>query len=123
VPYKDRQHRRDWDAAKWRERRSEWLAGKVCVECGGAENLELDHIDPATKVGHKIWSWSAERRAAEIAKCQPLCRDCHRAKSMAERTVHHEHGTTGFYHRGCRCDDCRAANTAYRRDRRANGAT
>jgi hypothetical protein len=30
-----------------------------------------------------------------------------------------EHGTTRQYHRGCRCEECRAANTAYYREYRA----
>jgi 5-methylcytosine-specific restriction endonuclease McrA len=84
MPYKDpeqrRRYAREWLAA----RRAAWFEGKVCAECGNAENLELDHIDPKLKVNHKIWSWSAERREAELIKCRPLCCDCHKKKSAKE---------------------------------------
>jgi hypothetical protein len=64
--------------------RSDWFAGKVCEKCGSPDNQELDHRDPATKVSHRIWTWSAGRREAELAKCRPLCRPCHRAKTNTE---------------------------------------
>ena len=31
----------------------------------------------AYKKDHKIWSWSKQRREAEIKKCVVLCRKCH----------------------------------------------
>lgn len=84
MPYKDKakqlEYQRKWMAA----RRAEYFDGKSCVTCGSTESLELDHIDPTTKVHHAIWSWRAERREAELAKCQPLCRDCHISKSRKE---------------------------------------
>jgi 5-methylcytosine-specific restriction endonuclease McrA len=84
MPYKDparkREYMREWIA----RRRAEWFAGKVCALCGSRENLELDHIDPAQKVSHRIWSWSGERRNQELAKCRPLCRSCHKPKSVTE---------------------------------------
>lgn len=30
-----------------------------------------------------------------------------------------KHGSTAMYHRGCRCDECRAAKAAYKKKRRA----
>lgn len=70
--------------AKWvAKRRAEFLEGKTCVKCGSSDYLEVDHIDPMTKVGTQFWSWRAERRLAELAKCQVLCRGCHRQKSHA----------------------------------------
>lgn len=84
VPFKDPEQRRQWCREVPRRRRAEWFAGKVCVTCGGRDNLELDHKDPATKISHRIWSWSANRRIAELAKCQPLCRECHAKKSVTE---------------------------------------
>jgi hypothetical protein len=79
-PDLQREFNRKWVAA----RRAAWFAGKQCVKCGSTESLELDHIDPATKVSHSIWSWTAERREAELAKCQVLCRKCHQEKSLTE---------------------------------------
>ena len=54
-----------------------------CKNCGSWENLEVDHIDPSQKVTHKVWHWKKEKRDAELKKCQPLCKSCHRKKSYA----------------------------------------
>ena len=75
-----REFQRHWMA----ERRAAWFAGKCCVACGSSERLELDHIFPATKVTHAVWSWSEARRAEELAKCQPLCHECHKSKTIGE---------------------------------------
>jgi hypothetical protein len=48
--------------------------------------MEVDHIDPALKVSHRVWSWSPPRRAAELAKCRVLCGVCHLAKSAVENS-------------------------------------
>jgi 5-methylcytosine-specific restriction endonuclease McrA len=67
-------------------RRREWFAKHgPCRRCGGRRYLELDHIDPATKVSHKVWQWRKERREAELAKCQVLCRVCHHFKTRDQR--------------------------------------
>ena len=117
VPYSDpdqrRKYSREWKSA----RRSEFFAGKSCIDCGSTEELELDHIDPTEKDDHKIWTWSAARRAVEIAKCEIRCRACHierHAKQKRKLTVH---GTAAAYRRrnGCRCDLCRAAHREARR--------
>lgn len=91
-----RTYHREWVRA----RRAEFFDGKSCVKCGSRKSLELDHIDPATKVSHKIWSWSAKRRAAEIAKCQVLCTDCHKVKTFSERRSYE-----GEANPGCRWSD------------------
>lgn len=64
-----------------RRRRADFFDGKACAHCGSYERLELDHVDPTKKVTHRVWSWSAKRRAVEIAKCQVLCHACHLAKT------------------------------------------
>ena len=100
-------YQREWCA----KRRVAYLADKSCVECGTRQSLEVDHIDPGQKVTHRIWSWSDERRAAELAKCQILCTTHHKAKTRADRPVP-PHGTISRYggiHK-CRCDLCRRAN-------------
>lgn len=50
-----------------------------CVKCGSTENLEWDHIDPATKVFNIADSYlrSTEAIEAELKKCQRLCQSCH----------------------------------------------
>jgi len=102
-----REYKRRWVAA----RRAEWMADKFCVKCGSTQSLEVDHIDPALKVTHSVWSWSIPRRTIELAKCQVLCTECHKAKTRADRPLP-EHGTISRYgsiHK-CRCDLCRRAN-------------
>jgi 5-methylcytosine-specific restriction endonuclease McrA len=73
---------RAYQAAWMAKRRAGFFADKSCAACGSRERLELDHVDPSKKTSHSIWSWSPERREAEIAKCQVLCRPCHQLKSI-----------------------------------------
>lgn len=109
MPIKDRAARNAYQLAWHAERRASFFAGKSCVKCGSAQQLELDHIDREQKVSHRIWSWSAERRNVEIAKCQVLCHDCHLEKTISEISTAN-HGDTGsMYRKGCRCDECREA--------------
>lgn len=55
-----------------------------------------------------------ERVVAELDKCELRCRDHH--------VDHHRttapHGTAQRYWAGCKCDACRAANTAHNRSYR-----
>ena len=75
-------------SATWvAKRRAVFFKGKQCVQCGSKDRLELDHINPADKLHHRIWSWTEERRKAEIAKCQVLCHDCHKGKTSRENSI------------------------------------
>jgi len=100
-------YQREWCAKK----RAAFMDGKACVVCGSTQSLEVDHIDPSEKVSHRIWTWSAFRRDAELAKCQVLCNGCHKIKTRAQRPVP-EHGTVSRYSgvQKCRCELCRKAN-------------
>ena len=100
-----REYDREWIAA----RRTEFFANKSCSSCGSKDDLQLDHIDRAEKVTHRIWSWSQERRSAEIEKCQVLCAACHKAKTKAENVIEYPCGTYGRYRKGCRCSSCKEA--------------
>jgi hypothetical protein len=75
-----REYQRRWKAT----RRAEWFKDKKCCRCGSTKNLELDHIDPSTKVDHQIWTWSQQKRDVELAKCQVLCKDCHKVKTRID---------------------------------------
>lgn len=98
-----RQYQRAW----WKNRRATWLvANGPCCRCGSIENLEVDHIDSLQKVSHNLWSWSEERRNAELVKCQVLCHGCHVEKTI-EQMPRTDHGRGQMYHNGCRCDLCR----------------
>ena len=108
-------------------KRARWIKylGGVCVKCGATENLEFDHIDPATKsfdIG-KNWSRSEKVIIAELAKCQLLCNSCHNKKSGDALAVPHGGGKCGK--RGCKCTPCRLRKNEYlkllKRERRARG--
>jgi hypothetical protein len=107
TPAARREYQRLWCA----KNRADYMTGKSCAVCGSTSSLEVDHIDPEQKVSHRIWSWSAERRASELAKCQILCADHHKEKTREQRPLP-EHGTISRYgsiHK-CRCELCRTAN-------------
>jgi 5-methylcytosine-specific restriction endonuclease McrA len=121
MPYKDlkrqRQYQREWMA----RRRADWLSGKACAHCGRTGDLQVDHIDPGQKLEHKVWSWSASRRKAELAKCQVLCERCHQEKSLRDRPPV-LHGTHSRYvHYGCRCAECKKAHAVTNAKYRTKG--
>lgn len=94
------------------------LLGGSCARCGATDRLEIDHIDRSTKqidLG-SLWSIAAERYQAELAKCQLLCHECHKAKSAAERSVEHGGGVSGK--KNCKCEPCKARKREYMRNRR-----
>lgn len=82
MPYSDPQVQADYQKRWIAERRREYFVGKWCVDCGATVGLELDHVDPTTKVSHNIWSWSDVRRFAELVKCVVRCSPCHEKKSI-----------------------------------------
>ncbi len=64
-----------------------------------------------------MWDWSSERRDAELAKCQVLCRSCHRKKTALENRKF-DHGLNLYERHGCRCPICKAASAAKKRQQR-----
>ncbi len=112
MPYKDLNRQREFQRVWIKRRREEWFAEHgPCEKCGSWENLEIHHRDPEKKVTHNVWSWTPERRDAELAKCQVLCKSCHVEATNEQRRPHFHHGTLStynYYH--CRCPECRAAN-------------
>lgn len=119
------QAKRDYQLAWIQRRRDDWIAENgPCARCGSQEDLQVDHIDPATKSMNpaRIWSLSAAKREAELVKCQVLCGACHREKTQVELSFIPEHGTRARYARKdeykCRCPLCRAANAEYEARRR-----
>jgi hypothetical protein len=106
-----RAYQRAWVAA----RRTAWFADKRCVVCESKENLELHHIDPKTKVSHRVWSWSQVRRDVELSKCEVRCEKHHMDVTMVhlkemnpkKPMVERKHGTnTTYNYHGCRCGEC-----------------
>lgn len=112
--------------AKATERRLAWFKEHgPCAICGIWDNLELDHIDPKTKAVESntlIWQSSDEGfREQELAKCQPLCHECHKQKTADQRAALVQHGTIHMYNSPrykCRCRDCVIAFAKYQREYR-----
>lgn len=127
MPYTDKDKQRQFQRERVRAQRAEWiLANGPCVNCGCTNQLQVDHIDPTQKVTHNVWSWTATRRNAELAKCQVLCERCHIIKTNWEKRSRIKHGRDNTYTgQGCRCRPCTDAhNTAknqYREQRRSAG--
>lgn len=87
MPYKNKKKQRRYQALAVSKSRRSFLKGKSCIACGSKRDLEVDHIDPRTKITHRMWSWSKERLAAELIKCQVLCWFCHFFKTVMERAI------------------------------------
>lgn len=120
MAYKDKEQQRAYQREFCAKRRRDWLAANgPCRKCGSFEQLEVDHVDPETKVHHNVWSWSKARREAELAKCQVLCRQCHQRKTAEQNPRPAQHGTHSKQSKGCNCSPCRAAHAKWSRDRRA----
>jgi len=76
---------------------------KIGCECCGFKathpcQLDLDHIDPATKTysgAHKAYDagWSWERVEQELAKCTVLCKNCHALRTYQEEHWKNEYTT------------------------------
>jgi 5-methylcytosine-specific restriction endonuclease McrA len=76
-------YKADWIKKRREKLKDAWfLANGPCRICGSWEDLELDHLDPMSKFTHRIWSYSEPVRIAELAKCQALCHECHKAKTI-----------------------------------------
>ncbi|WNI28680.1 hypothetical protein [Streptomyces sp. ITFR-6] len=91
------------------------LLGGSCVECGGGDGLEFDHVDPDTKSFAIASKWTASMSilAPELVKCQLLCSDCHLSKTRIAQSVGHGQGKTGK--RNCKCAPCRSQKAEYMR--------
>ena len=118
-PERQRQYQREWTAT----RKAEWLrTNGPCVDCGSWSDLEVDHVNPAEKVTHHVWSWSEGRRSAELAKCVVRCHPCHAIKTAMHPLP--PHGTIQRYwsqKAPCRQECCKKANRDYRAQRRSLG--
>lgn len=99
VSYKDkdaqRAYQRNWMAA----RRASWIQENgPCALCDSWEQLEVDHVDPATKVMQPsaLWSLAPDnpKRIQELLKCRVLCHDCHDVKARKEKAFGERSGMT-----------------------------
>ena len=111
MPYKDKIKKRKFDCVYRQKRKLDWLKKNgPCQKCGTWENLEIDHKDPTTKEFNpsKIWTRRKEVREKELSKCQALCRECHRVKTLSQTYIA-PCGTKTKYDNGCRCFSCTKA--------------
>jgi hypothetical protein len=115
--YKDKEKQKQFNREWVAKRRKEWIDKNGPCKCGSSDRLQVDHIDPATKVSHRVWSWSDTRRNAELAKCQVLCYACHKTKTLQQRRKA-THGGSQFYNKGCRCEPCVLYNRNRNRQQR-----
>jgi hypothetical protein len=85
MPYKDKRVRNAYNNERNKRNRLEWIAEHgPCVDCGGTDRLQVDHIDPLTKITHRVWSWSPARRRIELEKCAVRCYECHLTKTKVD---------------------------------------
>ncbi len=116
MPYKDPERQREYQLNWMLYRRNEWInKNGPCVKCRLWVDLEVDHVDPSTKVDHKVWSWSSDRRNEELEKCQVLCRLCHSEKTISENS---NHGLSKYNRKGCRCIVCKKAKSIVNKRRK-----
>jgi 5-methylcytosine-specific restriction endonuclease McrA len=119
LGYKDPDKQREYQNQWIKKRRLKWLEENgPCVKCGSSDDLQVDHIDPDKKFTHRIWSYGLKKRVAELENCQVLCVECHKGKTFVDRGFQ-RHGEHAYIKKGCRCDECRAANALHSRKYRA----
>lgn len=97
------------------------LGGK-CQRCPAVDKLQLDHIDPKTKLFAvaKQWNVSEKRFWLEVDKCQLLCQPCHELKTLKDNnqvSAKNTHGTLSSY-LYCKCALCRKAKADWTRQYR-----
>ena len=67
----------------------DWKKAHMCKHCGTEKHIEADHLRDKVKNCSSYPYWASnggtEALKAELAKCQALCRFCHRLKSAKER--------------------------------------
>lgn len=86
MPYKNLKQQRNYQRLWMANRRTEWFEENgPCVFCGSWDDLQLDHVNPEEKFTHRIWSYTKEKRDAELAKCRPLCKVCHQNRTNSYR--------------------------------------
>ena len=113
-----------YSLARYHRKRNAYIVslGGKCVRCGATQQLEFDHIKRSEKLFTitDCWDYPVQMMLAELAKCQLLCKPCHKAKTLVEVTGPRAHGTWGQYTNGkCRCRVCKDFFNAYKRSLRA----
>jgi hypothetical protein len=62
------------------------LKANPCLDCGRTyppEAMDFDHVNGDKEAGiAQMWSWGRDKVLAEIAKCELVCANCHRERSI-----------------------------------------
>lgn len=110
--------RTSYDKSRYNERRELLLdlIGRECADCGSTDRIEFDHVDSKSKEFALMSRWNRplEQLQAEIAKCQPLCHECHLKKTLQQTSVEHGGGLSGK--KNCKCAPCRSKKAEYMRE-------
>lgn len=125
----DNEYMRQYMAQRRARRRAELadLLGGRCARCGVTDGLDFDHVEPGSQT-FRISGRGLDKPwpvlLTEVAKCQLLCRPCHRLKTKEcgetgggsnKNLAPVEHGTPRCYQElACRCPECRLAKSMYR---------
>lgn len=110
-----REYQRNWIKNK-RENLIKMMGGK-CVKCDSIENLQFHHKNQYEKefnINH-ILSYKQSFIVKELEKCELLCEKCHKEMHVKRLVC----GTSTAYGYGCRCSECKQANTDRRAEYRA----
>lgn len=87
-----REYHTNYTNERRRKRRKDAIQqlGGRCALCGSLDNLNFDHIVPATKIKAigSMLNTPQDIFDAELAKCQLLCESCHKNKTKTNK----EHG-------------------------------
>lgn len=122
----NQEERRAYYLARYYTKRA-WMISELggkCARCGSTEGLEIDHIDASTKTldVSRCWALSPEKIKEELKKCQVLCGDHHKQKSLEDGDCASglsRHGTIHMYCKfKCRCEACCIVTSEYKRNRR-----
>lgn len=93
-------------------RRQAWLTDRSC-DCGSTDRLRVQY---PPGVPHEVWSYTPARREALLPLLTVRCFECHYVALCARRGVKRAvHGTRSMYRRGCRCQACHDAETAFKK--------
>lgn len=93
MPNKDKQlyneYMKTYMLARYNRRRANAIKqlGDKCVDCGSAETLEFDHVNPLTKsftLAVGLAGFSEARIQDELKKCVLRCDGCHILKTSPQ---------------------------------------
>lgn len=120
-----KKYMREYILKRYHSRRKQVIKklGSKCSVCNSKENLEIDHISQKDKSFSvsRLWSINKTDFWKEIEKCQILCKNCHKKKTLqdlGQKDARENHGTLSSY-RYCKCDLCRQAKSEYNKKYRS----